>query len=132
MLIGADIGPNQECQVEGEVVVFQCSFNPEPGIVSLLEWNGYGFDCPSNDTIVNNVISLEVHDRCPLPRDDIGLCGPYSANLMCSSEGTEVVSLLTFTASRTMNGGSVNCVYMGTQRIYPLQVGGKYNGSIVM
>lgn len=99
----------------------QCPVN-ESG--SVLKWDGYGFDCPSNNTIDNNTLPLEVPDNCS---SQSGECGPYSGNLTCPSESsTEVVSWLNFTANYSMNRQTVKCSHKNIDITYPIRVGSKF------
>ena len=97
-----------------------------------LIWKGVGFDCP-NPTHPNNknTISLPT-TSCPLQianEDGIGTgsCGPYFGNLNCTSE-QNLISMLTFKANYEMNGGSISCEFLRTNKnkTFPVRVGGKF------
>ena len=106
------IGAAQDCYLEGESGFFQCSV-PAGAEFGLFEWIGYGFSCPSLNSIISNKITF-LTSSCPLHRHtEHSSCGIYFANLTCTENGTELISSLTFRANYSMNGESVECRYDG-------------------
>ncbi len=119
----------EDCLKEGTMVTYECQF---PAVQGTLIWKGVGFDCP-NPTHPNNknTISLPT-TSCPLQianEDGIGTgsCGPYFGNLNCTSE-QNLISMLTFKANYEMNGGSISCEFLRTNKnkTFPVRVGGKF------
>ena len=129
ILIHTIAASKQECHIQGNLVIHQCSVPAEPG---LLEWVGSGFDCVSHQTVINNKLVLTTVDpivcRSSMPVET-GLCGPYEGNLTCTEDGTELISLLWFYANQTLNGGYIKCMHRGKVfETFLIQTGGKLNG----
>ena len=113
------------CFHEGETVTYQCRV---PAEVGVLDWNGVGFDCPSSNSIANNVLPLPT-ETCPLPFEPVyfGECGPYFGNLTCTEDQQHLISVLKFEANYEMNGGNISCrLFRGGEiETFTVRVGGK-------
>ncbi len=97
-------------------------------MAGILNWNGVGFDCPSNISyFTNNVISIPT-TPCPLSFgfEHTGVCGPYSGSLTCTDDQEQLLSVLEFEANYEMNGGNISCLFRGGEiEILSVRVGGK-------
>ncbi len=115
----------KKCLNEGRTVTYQCQV---PAVVGVLDWNGVGFDCPTDSTISNNTLPLQT-SACPLLDQPVynAVCGPYSGNLTCAEDQEHLISVLEFKSNYSMmNGGNISCL-LNTDRveIFSVRIGGK-------
>ena len=98
-----------------------------PALNGVLTWNGIDFNCPSANTLNNNILSLLTSDsQCPQPLQRAE-CGPYTGTLSCLGNES-LTSDLYFVANHSMHGGEIMCVHRGTVvRSIILQVEGMHS-----
>ncbi len=112
------------CFNEGQIVTYECQV---PAVGGTLDWKGIGFDCPSHNTIANNVLPLPT-TSCPLDEPVYtGICGPYFGNLTCTDDQQSLLSVLEFNSSFGMNGSTINCLLnnIGIET-FSVRIGGKF------